>query len=78
MSMPYPQDRARARQEDGEQPFKDAKEAFAENEAELERKASRVVDAPESEADARARQEQEAAERFEEIGDEVAGSRDGG
>jgi hypothetical protein len=35
MSDKFPHDRARARTERGEQPFKDAKEEFAQKEAEL-------------------------------------------
>jgi len=36
MSYPYPQDRNRNRREQGEQPYKDAKEAMAQQEADLE------------------------------------------
>jgi hypothetical protein len=36
MSYPYPQDRHRDRKEKGEQPYKDAKEAMAQQEAEVE------------------------------------------
>jgi hypothetical protein len=35
MSYPYPQDRHRDRKEKGEQPYKDARETLAENEAQL-------------------------------------------
>ncbi|MDQ3657264.1 MAG: hypothetical protein M3457_19595, partial [Chloroflexota bacterium] len=74
MSMPYPPDRARARQDAGEQPFKDDREAMNENEAELHREASTRdgFDVAESEEDRHARQEAEASERLGDIGDEVA------
>ncbi len=35
MSYPYPQDRHRDRKEKGEQPYKDAREAMSQNDAEL-------------------------------------------
>lgn len=39
MSLPYPHDRARARQDQGEQPYKDAREALGEKEAKLQAQA---------------------------------------
>lgn len=36
MSLPYPHDRARARQDQGEQPYKDAREALGEKDATLQ------------------------------------------
>lgn len=74
MSMPYPQDRHRERKEKGEQPYKDAREALSESEAELNREAStrEGFDATESEEERRARQEAEASERLAEIGEELA------
>jgi hypothetical protein len=39
MSYPYPQDRHRDRKEKGEQPYKDAKEAMAQEEAQLQTEA---------------------------------------
>ena len=39
MSYPYPQDRHRDRKEEGDQPYKDAAETYAQQEAELDRKA---------------------------------------
>jgi hypothetical protein len=35
MSYPYPQDRHRDRKEKGEQPYKDAREAMSQNEAQI-------------------------------------------
>lgn len=74
MSLPYPHDRARERQEDGQQPFKDAREDFSESEAELDRDASRRdgFRETESEDELHARQEAEASERLGDIGDDVA------
>lgn len=74
MSMPYPQDRHRERKEKGEQPYKDAREALSESEAELNREAStrEGFDATESEEERCARQEAEASERLAEIGEELA------
>ncbi len=39
MSLPYPNDRARARQDKGEQPYKDAREAMTEKEAKIQSEA---------------------------------------
>jgi hypothetical protein len=39
MSYPYPQDRHRDRKEKGEHPYKDAKEAFAQERAEIQTEA---------------------------------------
>jgi len=39
MSYPYPQDRNRDRKEKGEQPYKDAREAMSQNEADLQAEA---------------------------------------
>ncbi len=74
MSLPYPHDRARARQEDGEQPFKDARESLGESGAELDREASSRDGFHQSESDEErhARQEAEAGERLGDIGDEIA------
>lgn len=59
MSLPYPQDRARARQEGGEQPYKDAKEAMSEKEARLQAEAEQYGETHLGESD------EERAERFE-------------
>ena len=39
MSYPYPQDRHRGRKEKGDQPYKDAREAMSQNEADLQAEA---------------------------------------
>jgi hypothetical protein len=39
MSYPYPQDRHRDRKEKGEQPYKDAREAMSQNEAQIQTEA---------------------------------------
>ena len=39
MSYPYPQDRHRDREEKGEQPYKDAREAMSQNEAGIQAEA---------------------------------------
>ena len=39
MSYPYPQDRHRDRKEKGEQPYKDAREAMSQNEANIQAEA---------------------------------------
>lgn len=74
MSYPYPQDRRREQREKGDEPYQDAAQEYGEQRAELEREAS----IPHDERERRTRRdaEQDAAERFEEIGDEVADERD--
>jgi len=74
MSLPYPHDRVRARKEDGEQPFKDARESLGEAEAELHRDASSRdgYTTTESDEERHARQEAEAGERLRDIGDEFS------
>lgn len=74
MSYPYPQDRHRDRKEKGEQPYKDANEAFSQNEAEIDREAS--IPQKERANRSRAERERDAEERFEEIGSEVSGDQD--
>jgi hypothetical protein len=73
MSLPYPHDRARKRQEDGPQPFKDAREDFGQSEAEIQRDAPLGENMHESESDEQrhARHEAEAEERFKDIGDQI-------
>lgn len=71
MGMPYPEDRARARMDKGEQPYKDAKEAVAEEQVELEREAPPFDTptrrpTPEQETEL---QEQRIEKRLSEIGD---------
>jgi len=74
MSLPYPHDRARARKEDGDQPFKDARESLGEAQAELHRDASSRDGFREIESDEErhARQEAETGERLGDIDDEVS------
>lgn len=74
MSYPYPQNRHLDRKEKGDQPYKDAKEAMNENEAQIEQEAS--VPHEEQANKSISEKEHEAEERFEEIGEEVAGDRD--
>ena len=49
MSYPYPQDRNRDRREKGEQPYKEAKEAFAQTESDLQRDAEAFGEAEQRE-----------------------------
>lgn len=62
MSYPYPQDRHRDRKEKGDQPYKDAKEAFSEAEARQQARAEAFGEsrADEDEAERAARQQREA------------------
>ena len=66
MSLPYPHDRARARQDRGEQPYKDAREAMAEKDARLRTHAEEYGQANprETDEDRVARVEEEAAARL--------------
>jgi len=72
MSYPYPQDRHLDRKEKGDQPYQDAKEAFAQKEAELETKAMPERDPNDllTEEERKELQEQQASERFRDIGEE--------
>jgi hypothetical protein len=76
MSYPYPQDRHRDRKEKGDQPYEDAREAYAETEAQIEHSAPAGSDrgAPRTDED----QAHDAEERFEQVGDEVAREREDG
>lgn len=69
MSYPYPEDRTREKRTKGDQPYEDAREAYGETEAEIERTAP----LPDEQAMERSReeQEQEAEERFERIGEDA-------
>ena len=73
MSFPYPQDGHRDRTEKGEHPYKDAKEAFARSEAELEAEAESYGETKTAEtAEERARRlALEAEIRLREVGEEV-------
>lgn len=76
MGMRYPQERRGNERAEGEQPFKDAKESMAESEAEIQDNANQYADdEPDlTEEEQTALQEQAAAERFAEIGDEEEGN----
>lgn len=69
MSYPYPQDRHRDRKEKGEQPYKDAKEAMAQERAEIQTEAEAY-----GEERARTQEEREldAEERLSRVNREVA------
>lgn len=73
MSLPYPHDRARARQDRGEQPYKDAREAMGEKAAHLQANAEAYGEANlgETEEERVARFEAAAAERLAEAGSAV-------
>ena len=70
MSLPYPHDRARARQDTGEQPYKDAREAMTEMDASIQADAEAFGEANlrETDADRAARLESEAEARLREVG----------
>lgn len=70
MSYPYPQDRHRDRKEEGDQPYKDAAEAYGQQEAELERKAGQD-DPQRDEAESITDLEREAEERLDRVRKEV-------
>ena len=71
MSYPYPQDRHIDRKEKGEQPYKDAKEAMAKQNVQIQEQAEAFGEALASEEERNSRVEAEMEERFAEIGDEV-------
>lgn len=77
VSYPYPQDRHRDRKEKGEQPYKDAKEAMARTDTDLQTRAEAYGEErnTESEEERAARFETEAEERLRRVGDEVAAAR---
>jgi len=64
MSYPYPQDRHRDRKEKGEQPYQDAKEAMAQQEARIQSEAEAFGEAHRGES------EEELAARLAEQGQE--------
>lgn len=49
MSYPYPQDRHRDRKEKGDQPYEDAREAFSESQAQIQRDAEAYGEAEQRE-----------------------------
>jgi len=73
MSYPYAQDRHIDRKEKGEQPYKDAKEAMARQNVEIEEQAEAFGEARSSgnEDERNARVESDMEERFAKIGDEA-------
>jgi hypothetical protein len=73
MSYPYPEDRTRKKREKGQEPYKDAREAFSKSEHDLETEAIAYGD-EHQEADSderRARLEAEMEQRFAKINREV-------
>jgi hypothetical protein len=74
VSYPYPQDRHRDRKEKGEQPYKDAKEAMAVTDAQLQAEAEAFGEAGKRETDEErtARFAAEAGDRLRRTGDEIA------
>lgn len=70
MSLPYPHDRARARQDSGEQPYKDAREAMTRKDASLQADAEAFGEANlrETDAERAARLETEAEDRLRDVG----------
>ncbi|MDF3038908.1 MAG: hypothetical protein K0Q71_1614 [Thermomicrobiales bacterium] len=78
MSYPYPQDRQLDRTEGGEQPYKDAREAMGQQDAEIQPDAeafgeSQFRQAGEEPGESLA---QRVTERLREVGDEIARSED--
>jgi hypothetical protein len=75
MSYPYPQDRSRDRQEKGDQPYQDAREAMAQSEARLQGEAEAEGEArrDETEEERQARVAAELQDRLREVNDDVAG-----
>jgi len=73
MYQQNPIDQARERTEQGEQPYKDARETLRQEEADLRNQApgQHADDQPASDEEAKARLEADARERFRDIGDEV-------
>jgi len=80
MSYPYPQDRTRDKQEKGEEPYRDARQALTESEAALQTEAEAYGEAHahESEEERTARLESEAAESMRRVGEERSESRGSG
>jgi hypothetical protein len=74
MSYPYPQDRHRDRREKGDQPYKDAKEAMSQSEAQLQTEAEAFGEAhrDETEEDRNARLAAEMEERLHDVNREFA------
>ena len=75
MSYPYPQDRHRDRQEKGNQPYQDAKEAMAQTQAQIQAEAEAFGEArrDETEEERNARVAAESEERLRAVNEEIAG-----
>ena len=74
MSYPYPQDRHRDRKEQGEQPYKDARQAMSESEADIQTGAEAFGEANlrPDDAERTATLEEDVAATLRQIGDERA------
>jgi hypothetical protein len=72
VSYPYPQDRSRDKREEGEQPYKDAREAMSQTEASLQADAEDFGETHQrpSEAEHAEQFEAEMRERLAQVGDE--------
>lgn len=72
MSFPYPRDRNRDRREKGEQPYRDARETFTQQEAQEQAEAESELDFQRelSEEEHREEMEREAEERFKQVAEE--------
>ena len=78
MSLPYPHDRARTRQDEGEQPYKDAREDMGQKEAVLQSRAEAFGEPKlrETDEERAERVATGAAERLEAVQEEVAAERE--
>lgn len=74
MSYPYPQDRHRDRREKNEHQYEEAVEDYTEQQADIQRQASLPHERPRPKSTDV--QEQDAEERFDEIGKDARGDRD--
>ena len=76
MSYPYPQDRHRDRKDEGEQPYKDAREAMSQQEAEIQAGAEAFGEArvDRNDAEASDRLEERAEARLRAVGEEITHS----
>ena len=76
MSYPYPQDRHRDRKEEGEQPYKDAREAMSQQNAEIQAGAEEFGESKLRQSDEERHDELEerATSRLREVGQSLAQS----
>ena len=76
MSYPYPQDRHLDRKEKGEQPYKDAKEAMSQNEAQIQTEAEAFGEAhrDETEEERNRRLATEAERELRKVNEELSRS----